>query len=157
MLEAYLFLSGRLRRLAYFGYSILLVIILMVITAIMLIPARGSPSFPMVAILTGVVVGGVGFWATIALTVKRLHDLNLSGWHYAWMWVLPNILGFLGNQQYGLGLLPLHMDAAQGAEAAALSQISILQIIGGLIGLVIGLYLLFWPGTDGSNDYGYRP
>jgi uncharacterized membrane protein YhaH (DUF805 family) len=157
MLEAYLFLSGRLRRLAYFGYSILLGLILLLIMLIMLLPARGSPSYPTVAFLTFVVVGAIGLWASIALSVKRLHDLNLSGWHYAWMWLLPNVLSFLGNQQYGLGLMPLHSDALQGAQAAALAHISILQIVAGVVGLVIWLFLQFWPGTDGSYVYGYQP
>jgi uncharacterized membrane protein YhaH (DUF805 family) len=135
MLEAFFLLSGRLGRLAYFGYSLVFGVVLVVIALVLILPTRNSPNGPMVLIVVGIILGLIALWGGIALSVKRLHDLDMSGWHYAWMVVLPGILNAIGN----LG----HMLA-----------VSIVALV---FSLAVWIYLQFWPGTDGMNRYGYRP
>ena len=43
--------------------------------------------------LLGVVLGGT--WAAIAITVKRLHDLDRPGWHF-WLFMIPLYNFYLG-------------------------------------------------------------
>jgi uncharacterized membrane protein YhaH (DUF805 family) len=135
MLEAFLFLSGRLGRLAYFGYSILLALVLGLIALVMIWPAYNTPNQGLVITVAVVVVGAIAIWCGICLAVKRLHDLDLSGWHYAWMALVPGVINGLG---VGMQSIPT-------------------RAVGGVLSLGIGLYLLLWPGTDGMNRFGYRP
>jgi len=135
MFEAWFFWSGRLGRLAYLGYSFLLALILLGLAAILILPARNSPNLGTVLILAKVIVGAIGTWGGICLGVKRLHDLDHSGWHYAWMMLVPNAIAAVGS-------------AVQ----------SILIVLAGLVlSLGVAVYLVFWPGTDGQNRFGYRP
>jgi uncharacterized membrane protein YhaH (DUF805 family) len=70
-------------------------------------------------------------WPATAITVKRLHDINLSGW---WL------LGVLGLTT-GISILPgtLPKMAAQ------------------LVALAIAVGLMSWPGTNGPNRFGPKP
>src|SRR5882762_2582235 len=102
MLEAFLFLSGRLGRLAYFGYSILLWFVLALIALIMIWPAYHTPNQTTVVVLASVILGVIAIWCGLALTVKRLHDLDLSGWHYLWMGLLPGLINGAGRVMQSL-------------------------------------------------------
>jgi len=135
MLDACFVWTGRLGRLAYFGYSLLLAVVLCVLAAILLLPTSNSPNGMTVAIVVMSLVGVVGLYAGFCLCVKRLHDLNLAGWHYLWMVLVPAAFSGAGDATHSVAL----------------------GVVGGLLSLGVGLYLLFWPGTDGPNDYGYQP
>jgi len=135
MIEAWFFLSGRIGRLAYFGYSLLLALALTLLAVVMLLPARNSPNMGSVVVLAVVLIGAIAIWGGICLGVKRLHDLDLSGWHYAWMALVPGVLSGLGQA----------------------SQSMAITLVGGLLSLGVWIYLQFWPGTDGPNRFGYQP
>ena len=73
----------------------------------------------------------------LAVTARRLHDTNRSGW---WM------------------LLPLVAYPIQ--IVGAVSNSSILALIGALVGLGLSILLLVWyctDGTPGTNSYGPDP
>lgn len=83
---------------------------------------------------------------SIAVTVRRLHDTNRSGW-----WVLaplaPYILMFVGGSM-----------AAASPDSATLAGIIVL--ISGLAVLVLAIVLLVFmllEGTRGPNHYGPDP
>ena len=140
MLEAYFMLSGRMRRLPYLGYSLLLVVLVLVIGGIGASQV-GNARFPTI-ILIGALLLFLGF-AGFALGVKRCHDLDKSGWLYFWIAFVPGALSTTFS---------LHINGIT-------SEFSV-PIIGGLAGLVAlvgGLYLLFARGTNGPNKYGYPP
>ena len=81
MLEAYLALSGRMRRRRYLGHSILLWFILLLLV-LLAPPLINQARFQSIAkIFLFGLIGLFWAWAWIALTVKRLHDLNRPGWH----------------------------------------------------------------------------
>ena len=76
------------------------------------------------------------FWIRININIKRLHDINLSGW---WL-VLFESFPALGMLGFGLGLGVIFSG------------------IIGLIGYVIGFFVLgFKGGIQGSNEYGEEP
>jgi uncharacterized membrane protein YhaH (DUF805 family) len=142
MLFALFSWSGRLGRLAYFGYSILLLTVLVVLGLILLLPLRNAAEGQGVGIAIVVILGVMGIAGGFCLAAKRLHDLDLSAWHYVWMVFVPALFNGFGAafKQLGMTLPGL-----------------LTSLLGALISVLVGLYLLFWPGTEGSNRYGERP
>lgn len=142
MLFALFSWSGRLGRLAYFGYSFLLVAIVTVIGLILLLPLRNAGDG---GLAVGIVIGAILvltlLFGGFCLAAKRLHDLNLPAWHYAWIVLLPSFLNGVGVAM-----------KQTGAEVPGL----VTSLLGSVISILVGLFLLFWPGTDGANDYGER-
>ena len=99
-------------------------------------------------------------WPNLAITVKRLHDLGLSGWIAAVPFV-ANIIGFI--------MIFVSVGASVFMNATALENedpAAILALIGPAIG-ILGLLLLvnfgflLWvglvDGKPGSNKYGSNP
>ena len=89
---------------------------------------------------------------SLAVTVRRLHDTNRTGW-----WILLLL---------GLGLAGIIVGAVLGSlvsddDGWRFIAVIFLSIAGGLLGLVVGylvlLYFLIQPGTSGSNQYGPNP
>ncbi|MET1753945.1 DUF805 domain-containing protein [Novosphingobium sp. RD2P27] len=128
--------SGRSRRMEFWAFTLLNVIVYAIITAIVLGTTGTLATFGDVgsAGYTGMMslfFGGAGllyviWWLatvipTIAVTIRRLHDRNMSGWWY---------LGFIVA-----GFIPL------------------LNLIGSIALLVIMLL----PGTPGPNRHGPDP
>ena len=125
----YLTNNGRLGRLAYFGYGIVLGIVFGIIAAIL----------AMLLGMVGLVISFVLYLAVLYcqynVAAKRFQDLNQPGQYALYM--------------MGVAFL-----------AGVLSQIGALHFVGTLLNilvLIIALYLLFMPGTQGSNDYGPAP
>ena len=90
---------------------------------------------------------------SLAVTVRRLHDTNRTGW-----WILLLL---------GLGLAGIIVGAALGAvlvpddDGWRFIVILFLSIAGGLLGLVVGylvlLYFLIQPSDPAPNQYGPNP
>ena len=127
--------DGCIGRLKYLGYHALnwlaIVIALLVCTAIFQLAAAAA-----IPVLGTVVAAGIGIAAVIAygyisicITVRRLHDMDLSGWHYLWM---------VGASVAGSALQP------------AYSEIGMLCSIAVLIGYGV---LCCVPGTAHANKY----
>jgi uncharacterized membrane protein YhaH (DUF805 family) len=95
-------------------------------------------------------IGSIGFIllllvtviSSFAITVRRLHDLDLSGW-------VILIMIFLGILNFGLYIYrEFVVDVSQAFFLTFL-----------ITGLSIFLHtyyvlLMIWPGTDGANRYG---
>lgn len=82
----------------------------------------------------------------IAVTVRRLHDTNRTGW-----WVLAPIIGYVIMFIGGI-------MAAGSPDNPGFG--GILALIGGITALVLALVLLvfmFLEGTRGPNNYGPDP
>ena len=73
-------IRGRANRMWYFWHILLDDLVLFSI-AIALIVASGVLGTPLF-VLPAVGVFFAGVWAAIAVTVKRLHDLDRPGWHW---------------------------------------------------------------------------
>ena len=92
MLEAYFVFNGRMRRLRLLAYSVLLTVLL----AFLVIGGRlALDSARSVAAATLLIQGLFALlWlcAWAAMGVKRLHDLDKSGWHFLWLVLAPQAL-----------------------------------------------------------------
>ncbi len=99
-------------------------------------------------------------WPNLAITVKRLHDLGMSGWIAAVPFV-ANIIGFV--------MIFVSVGASVFMNATALENedpAAILALVGPAIGILGLLFLvnfgfLLWvglvDGKPGSNKYGSNP
>lgn len=118
----------------------------------------------------GVVLGWIPFlgavlsilliWPNLAIAVKRLHDMGLSGWIVAIPWVI-NIVG-TAAAVVAVGASAVTNAAALEAEDPA----AIMALIGpmfGIIGilLLLNLAFLLWIGVSdsqpGANRFGPNP
>lgn len=99
--------DGRIGRLQYLGYSILITLILFVLAAIFGGGVRAA------ATGTSLLASVIAFVASASYGIRRLHDFDANGWWYL------------------LAFVPI-------------------------VNVVMGLVLLFRPGTQGANRYGVR-
>jgi uncharacterized membrane protein YhaH (DUF805 family) len=119
---------GRMARLPYFGYSVLLLVMMMAMLAVMVFGvAAGPEAVSTLGIVGIIVVGLIALYSDICLTMKRLHDLNLSGLHAIWIYCLS-----------------LAACATSGVGQDHGIMIS-------LASLVASLWLLFAPGTKNAK------
>ena len=85
--------EGRANRAWYFWHILLddLVMFTLAVVFIVMMVTTGTPLF--VPPLAGVMIGGI--WAGVAVTVKRLHDLDRPGWHW-WLLLIPLVNIYMG-------------------------------------------------------------
>jgi uncharacterized membrane protein YhaH (DUF805 family) len=125
----YLSSEGRIGRLAYFGFGLAAAIVYVIIAGIL------TTLLGMVGLIVAFVVYLPMLYIQYNLAAKRFHDLNKPG-------------------QYALYVMGVAF------VTAILTRIESLQMVGTLVDillLVVGLYLLFMPGTAGANAYGGAP
>lgn len=84
-------------------------------------------------------VGGAALvpvaWAWLAIAAKRLHDMDRTAWHLAWV--------------TGLSLIPA---ALRPDDVPAALRIGLL-----LLALAAWAWILLTPGTPGPNRFGEQP
>lgn len=90
----------------------------------------------------------------VTVGVRRLHDLNRSGWRYIMVILVPlvfGILAFLGNirstTNAGIAESSQSID-----EALSTFVVMIITVI-----LIAAIILSLFKGTDGPNRYGEAP
>lgn len=131
--------DGRLNRWRFFKRGILIGLIESVLISVILIIS--TDSFGQVSTMGNIlfkVVCFAGLVPYFCLVTRRLHDLNKNE-------TLAYVYVFLS------ALTTLFIDLS------AMSEPSALQNIISLLGAIIGIYLLFFPGTKGDNQYGSDP
>ena len=119
--------KGRLNRLAYFGRNVLLAVIFFFIFIICYFIDEG----------TGPVTKAAGVLFIIPeyfLNLQRMHDIG----KYLWLAPLSAILNVIST---------VFMDFSTMDSPNAVA----------ILALVIGLYMLFWKGQEGENEYGPDP
>ena len=136
MLSLIFSFSGRLGRLAYLGLSILCNIVWGILIALGLKAGSvGHLDHDLILTTVGLLLAILGVimlqWSVLSLTVRRLNDLDLSGVHASWVLFGPSLLAIVASK------------SASG-----------LLFVAALLGLGIGLWLIFAPGTDGRNSFG---
>jgi uncharacterized membrane protein YhaH (DUF805 family) len=130
LLQRYLSFDGRLARLPFFIRSVYLGIatsVVLIVTAVPLFATGGVWWWLGIAdVIACLVFLGVG---AVSLTVRRLHDLGLSGYHAIWV----------GTAEAGWSVL------SHGPPRVMFL---------GLPLAAISFWLLFWPGNRNANRFG---
>lgn len=100
-------------------------------------------------ILLWVVVSLAFFIPNLAVTIRRLHDTDRSGW-----WIML----YWGPYLASVFMTPAMSNAAaNGGNFEAMMGASMLFSGASLIGSLVLLVFLFLDGTPGSNRYGPDP
>jgi uncharacterized membrane protein YhaH (DUF805 family) len=158
-LKRYAEFSGRSRRMEYWMFQLFLILVYVALMVLMMIlgggalMAGGDPSAVMAAGGAALIVGGLYmlfalamFIPNLAVSVRRLHDTNRSGW-----WILAPISGYV------IMLIGTVMAAGNPDDpglGGILAMIGMIAVIG--LGLTL-LVFMFLEGTRGPNQYGPDP
>lgn len=161
-LRRYADFSGRSRRMEFWMWKLFLLLVGIGFFVLMMIVGGGAAAMGAMMGDTEAVRGvGAGMLAVMALyalvslaflipdiavTVRRLHDTDRSGW-----WILAPLL------PYAVGVIAI---LAGGVGRDAVSTGATVGTIAMLAAAVLGLILLvfmFLEGTRGSNRYGPDP
>ena len=144
--------SGRAPRAEYWWFylgTIIATIIASIIDGILGFGGEGTfPLGPFYGLLAlGLII------PSIAVTIRRLHDTNRSGW-----WILLPVLGYIAMIVVAGGAMMSAM--AGGGDATSAVGFGGGILIGVLLALVSFIVILIFmvlPGTSGPNDYGPDP
>jgi len=145
-LKKYADFSGRAPRAEYWWFYLFLIIAYFV--AVFIDMTLGSRLIGPYGILTTLLWLAI-LVPTIAVGVRRLHDIDRTGW---WMLapIVPYVIGFAM-------MGPVLLDPEQAATATASMGIAgIFMLIGGVMALVLFIFSLL-PGTKGPNRFGPDP
>ena len=130
--------SGRLPRLRYFLLSAIPAVVFFSTGIILVIDFAGG----MAGIREPKLIGCAALFLLavivgLSLTVRRLHDLGLSGWWILAIWIVPAALE--------AGAVLLINNPQLGSTLSSLTVVA------------IGGWLLLAPGTHGANRFGPDP
>src|SRR4051812_655917 len=92
MLEAYFTFDGRMRRWRLLIYSTLLIVLIAAIGIGGRLALDSARSVVAATLFIQGLLALVWLWAWAAMGVKRLHDLDKSGWHFLWLILAPQAL-----------------------------------------------------------------
>lgn len=162
-LKRYFDFRGRSRRKEYWMYTLFLFLVsiaLSVLDDVLGLGGTVSGGTDYSAALASVSAAASGGWLTniftlatfipsLAVGVRRLHDLDRSGW-----WMLMPLIPFLvGGVLLGVGLAQSFGGSAPGG--LILPAIALL-----IVGFICSIVVLVWfvtPGTAGPNRFGEDP
>lgn len=141
-LEKYADFSGRAPRAEYWWYflaTILAYIVVMIVENIVGLDGTVGPyGLLSLVLMLGLLIPG------LAVTVRRLHDTNRSGW-----WILIAVIPY-----FIVGVVA--GAAIVGGSMAGLAGAGLLGLVA-LAGAVVLLIFMVLPGTRGDNKYGSDP
>ena len=141
-LNKYADFSGRAPRAEYWWWTLAIIVVAIVISiveSILGLSQMVGPYGPLsLLFMLALLVPG------LAVTVRRLHDTNRSGW---WMLiaVIPYaILGFMAG------------GAAASGDMSGLAAAGLIGIVA-LVGAIVLLVFMVLPGNKGDNRFGADP
>jgi uncharacterized membrane protein YhaH (DUF805 family) len=142
-LHKYMTFSGRARRPEYWWFILATVLLGIAATLLDIVLGTGTAQGGLIASLMSLAL----LLPTLAVTWRRLHDVNRPGW-----------FAFIGL----IALMPLMAATALAAMQRDTGGVLVagLMALGGLLGLGAMLYLLVLlvsRGTDGPNRFGPEP
>ena len=136
-LRQYAGLSGRAPRSEFWWWSICAGLVLVVVSMVLIGMEEGD--------LEGTALWLAFFIPSLAVTVRRLHDTDWSGW-----WALSTALcGAV--PAYGAAFGPYALGVALGSDAVLLPYAA-----ASAVSLVV-LIRMFFPGSRGDNRFGPDP
>lgn len=146
---------GRTSRGGYWAFIIGLIIV--TVLAMVLDEVLGTGGFEAETGVFEAIVSLLAIWPGIAVSVRRFHDRNMTGWWYLILTV-GMVVAAIGGAVIG-GLI-------SGVDITAMDNMTEDQMIlvfwPGLVGvLIVAVYWfvvqLVLPGTKGPNKYGSDP
>lgn len=157
-LKRYVEFTGRSRRQEFWMWTLFVILVSMalsVVDALLGLGGRATSVSTTAPGSAGVYAGLSGGWLAniftiavllpnLAVSVRRLHDLNRSGW-WLLLLVVPYAIGFV---------------SLAGGAAAASMPVMALGGVAMLVGLIGAIVLLVWyctAGTVGPNRFGEDP
>ena len=126
--------KGRLNRLKYFKYSMLLLLLTVIFAGIAIVSFQSDSFAFLIVALVCMLLCTVNYVGAIFLSIRRLHDLNLSGWWYALICLVSIVSGFLQEIEN---------------ETMQLAALGLNFVV-----IAFSIYLFVKKGTDGDNNYG---
>lgn len=158
-LKRYAEFSGRSRRMEYWMFQLFMFLVYIAMLVLMMIVGGGAmmtggdPSAVMAAGGAALIIGGLYmlfalamFIPSLAVSVRRLHDTNRSGW-----WILAPLSGYLIMV---IGGVMAAGNPDNPGIGGILAMIGMIAVIG--LGLTL-LVFMFLEGTRGPNQYGADP
>jgi len=140
--EKYADFSGRAPRAEYWWYilgAIIVSVIARIIDSIVGLNVVGPYGLLSLIVMLGLLV------PNIAVSVRRLHDTNRSGW-----WILLPIV------PYALAIVLAGPAIMTGSVGAGIGIAALLMFVGFICGIVVLVFMCL-AGTPGDNRYGPNP
>ena len=141
-IQRYADFSGRAPRAEYWWYflgTMIAYLVVMIVENIVGLDGTVGPYGPLSLILMlGLLVPG------LAVTVRRLHDTNRSGW-----WILIAVIPY-----FILGVLTA--GAIASGSMGAMASAGLLGLVA-MAGAIVLLVFMVLPGTKGDNRFGADP
>jgi uncharacterized membrane protein YhaH (DUF805 family) len=140
--EKYADFSGRAPRAEYWWYilgAIIVSVIARIIDSIVGLNVVGPYGLLSLIVMLGLLV------PNIAVSVRRLHDTNRSGW-----WILLPIV------PYALAIVLAGPAIMTGSVGAGIGIAALLMFVGFICGIVVLVFMCL-AGTPGDNRFGPSP
>ena len=158
-LKRYAEFSGRSRRMEYWMFQLFLFLVYIALMVLMMIVGGGAmmtggdPGAMMAAGGAALIIGGLYMLfalamliPSLAVSVRRLHDTNRSGW-----WILAPLSGYVIML---VGTLMAAGSPDNPGLGGILAMVGLVAVIG--LGITL-LVFMFLEGTRGPNKYGPDP
>jgi len=136
LFQKYATFKGRSSRSEYWWYS-LFVILISLLGVVIAITLYGDPSGPTLFDIVGLLI----FLPGLAVSIRRLHDVNKSGW-----WLLYPLAGLI--------LIPI---ASLFDDTSLMDSAIVISIALMTLGYLYVLYLAIKKSDSGENQYGKNP
>lgn len=152
--------QGRSGRLGYLGVGLSWAPIFLCLALATGLLHLVAPPLMIVGILAFVVAIPASIVSYLAGNVRRLHDLNLSGW-----WALLPLVVQLASAPLQADMYEAAFEIARQAQATG-QEVTLAKVdppsdanaglffMAQAVGVIYALFLLFWPGREESNAYG---
>ena len=141
--EKYATFTGRASRPEYWWYTLALIVAYVVIGVVESMVGLNQMAGPYG--LLSLLLMLATLVPSLAVSVRRLHDTNRSGW-----WLLIALV------PYCLMAIAGVMALSGGGPLTLMAMVGVISIIA-LIGAVVLLVFMVLPGTPGDNSYGSPP
>jgi uncharacterized membrane protein YhaH (DUF805 family) len=158
-LKRYAEFSGRSRRMEYWMFQLFLFLVYMAMFVLMMVVGGGAlmtggdPSALAAAGGAAMIILGLYmlfalamFIPNLAVSVRRLHDTNRSGW-----WILAPLAGYV---VMAIGGVMAASTPDNPGVGGILAMIGLVAAIGLALTLLVFMFL---EGTRGPNNYGPDP
>lgn len=153
-MRRYVDFSGRSSRSEFWFFVLFLVIILIVAMLIdqLALGSTGPGILYFIVALAHIIPG-------IAVSVRRLHDIDRTGLWVLLFWLAPLLVWLIGLIMMG-GSIMMMMGGSDTAAVAGIATMGAGFLFMALFNLVIAIVALVFyvtPGTPGANTYGPPP